>query len=213
MTTTFDTDITLYLRAEADRVTVRDELDDIESGTTVVPVAGNTDTQRPPLILAGAAVLIALVGGIAVVRGTTESPVGVGTGPRGSGPQVAPVEATAPTQPPTQTNPMIAPPTTQATVELPGGAQFQGLTPSCTTADDAVYQCTIPAFPDDVTSVDMRGYTNVLVDATSHVSGGCRSTSIDGTELLCYLGQRAVDEAVVGADFLGEWAPRGYSAG
>lgn len=212
MTSTFDNDIASYLRAEADRVIVRDELDDIDAGITVVPVAGNTDTRRTPLLVA-AAVVIALVGGIAVVRGNAGSPVGVGTGSGTPGPEAAPGEPTAPTEPSTQTNPTTVPPTTQAMVELPGGARFQGLSPSCTTADDVVYECTIPAFPDDVESVDMHGYTNILVDASSQVSGGCRSISIDATELLCYLGQHAVDAGVVGADYLGDWAPQGYTAG
>lgn len=102
----------------------------------------------------------------------------------------------------------------QAGVSLPAGSQFQGVTPSCTTDDDVVYECTIPEFPrGGGDELDMVGYTGILVDDSSLVSGGCRSVSSDATQLVCYVGRRAVDEGVVGADLLGEWAPRGYIAG
>jgi hypothetical protein len=45
------------------------------------------------------------------------------------------------------------------------------------------------------------------VDATKHVNGGCRSLRTDGLEWQCYLGRAAVDEKIIGAGFLGEYAP------
>jgi hypothetical protein len=212
MTPTLEHDLTTYLQLEADRAVVRDELDDIESGITLVPVVRNREQRRTALLLASAAASVALVGGIAVARDTTGSRPDVGAGSPPSDTQIQPMPTTA-TNPPAPTNPVTVPPTTQAIVQLPDGARFQGIAPSCTTADNIVYECTIPAYPEDVGTVDMRGYTNVLVDETSHVSGGCRSVSADATQLLCYVGERAVDEAVVGADYLGDWSPQGFTAG
>jgi len=45
------------------------------------------------------------------------------------------------------------------------------------------------------------------VDATKHVNGGCRSTRSDGREWRCYIGQEAVEQEIIGPDFLGEYAP------
>ena len=59
----------------------------------------------------------------------------------------------------------------------------------------------------------MIGYTTIIVDDTSHVSGGCRSVSVDATHFTCYVGRSAVDQELVGADYLGDWAPQGYIVG
>jgi hypothetical protein len=39
------------------------------------------------------------------------------------------------------------------------------------------------------------------------VSGGCRSLRSDGLEWQCYLGPAAVEEKIIGASFLGAYAP------
>jgi hypothetical protein len=39
------------------------------------------------------------------------------------------------------------------------------------------------------------------------VNGGCRSLASDGREWECYVGQAAVDQQIIGAGFLGEYAP------
>jgi hypothetical protein len=45
------------------------------------------------------------------------------------------------------------------------------------------------------------------VDASKHVNGGCRSLARDGREWECYLGQKAVDERIIGPSLLGAYAP------
>jgi hypothetical protein len=45
------------------------------------------------------------------------------------------------------------------------------------------------------------------VDSTKHIDGGCVGRSDDGLVWDCYLGQAAVRESIVSADFLGEYAP------
>lgn len=64
-----------------------------------------------------------------------------------------------------------------------------------------------------VVDIDMTGYAIVIVDDTSHVSGGCRATSADGLDWNCFVGQRSIDEDLVGANYLGDWAPHGFIAG
>ncbi len=103
--------------------------------------------------------------------------------------------------------------TTHEEVErgMPNGAMiFQGTTPTCTEVEPGiVFDCTLPDGPDS--SVEQYGdYTNMaqaLTDDTLHVSGGCRGQNADGTHWICYIGERAVEEQIIGPDFLGEYAP------
>ena len=44
-------------------------------------------------------------------------------------------------------------------------------------------------------------------DATKHVNGGCRSLTSDGRQWRCYIGEAAVEQQIIGPDFLGEYAP------
>jgi hypothetical protein len=53
----------------------------------------------------------------------------------------------------------------------------------------------------------MKGVVEPTVDATKHVNGGCRSLDSDGRTWQCYIGQAAVDQKIVSAGFLGEYAP------
>jgi hypothetical protein len=39
------------------------------------------------------------------------------------------------------------------------------------------------------------------------VNGGCRSLDSEGTEWQCYIGEAAVEQRIIGAGFLGEYAP------
>jgi hypothetical protein len=39
------------------------------------------------------------------------------------------------------------------------------------------------------------------------VNGGCRSLNSAGTEWQCYIGQKAVDEQIIGPSFLGAYSP------
>lgn len=212
MTSTLENDIIDYLHLEASHVSVSDTLDDIERGVTVVAFAPPREQSRRMLPFIGAAASIVLVAGLAIARhnSSPDQAAGTATSPTAS----AGVDDTvAPTSEPTVPPTTAAPATTLAQVPLPAGGRIQGITPSCTTTDSIVYDCTIPEYPADGGTGDMTGFVTIIVDDTSHVSGGCRSTSVDATRFTCYVGQRAIDEETVGADYLGDWAPQGYIAG
>jgi hypothetical protein len=214
MTLTNERTVIDYLRSEATRVSVRDTLDDIERGVRIVSVASPHERRRPTLLLVGAAASVAVVAGLALM-GNEGNPDRADT-PADS-PSV-PVEAdtivTPATEPTTPTT-TAAPTTTLASVPLPAGGRILGIVPSCTSTDSVVYDCTIPEFPEPGvgTAVDYTDFGTVIVDDTSHVSGGCRSTVADATRFTCYVGQRAIDENVVHPEGLGEWSPQGYVAG
>jgi hypothetical protein len=91
---------------------------------------------------------------------------------------------------------------------LPAGTKALGGTqPSCKVVRESVeYHCVLrrPPAPE---VADWKGTVEPTVDATKHVNGGCRSLRSDGLEWQCYLGQVAVDEKIIGAGFLGEYAP------
>jgi len=88
---------------------------------------------------------------------------------------------------------------------MPAGALWlQGTDPSCSTVTEGVeYHCVLAKHPSDAIS-DWLGTVNETVDSTQHVNGGCRSLSHDGREWQCYIGQKAVDEKIIGQGFLGE---------
>jgi len=91
---------------------------------------------------------------------------------------------------------------------LPAGTlALAGTNPTCAVVvQDVEYLCTLERAPAPEVS-DWKGTVEPTVDATKHVNGGCRSLSSDGREWRCYLGQAAVDQQIIGADFLGEYAP------
>jgi hypothetical protein len=91
---------------------------------------------------------------------------------------------------------------------LPAGTlALAGTNPSCeVVVQDVEYLCTLERAPAPEVS-DWKGTVEPTVDATKHVNGGCRSLASDGTEWRCYLGQAAVDQQIIGAGFLGEYAP------
>jgi hypothetical protein len=91
---------------------------------------------------------------------------------------------------------------------IPAGTLWLANTePSCTTVtQDVEYHCTLAKAPGNEVS-DWKGTVEPTVDATKHVNGGCRSLNSDGTDWECYLGQKAVDEQIIGAGFLGQYAP------
>ena len=51
------------------------------------------------------------------------------------------------------------------------------------------------------------GTVEPTVDATKHVNGGCRAQNEAGTDWECYIGQTAVQQKIIGAGFLGQYAP------
>jgi hypothetical protein len=92
---------------------------------------------------------------------------------------------------------------------LPAGTKFLvGTTPHCTVVRAGVeYHCTISGDLDHPEVSDLKGTVEPTVDATKHVNGGCRSLRADGREWECYIGRAAVDQRIVSAGFLGDYAP------
>lgn len=205
MTPTLERELATYLDDEAARVRVRDGLDDIEHGVTLVALRTAPAPRRSRILFAAAAAAVAAVIVLAAVR--HDPPTATVPGVTPSTVLVDPTTTAASAT-------TAAPATTVLqTLPLPAGGTVNGMVPECTTTDGIAFDCTTGPFPEDLTGIDYTGYTQAVVDDTSHVSGGCRSVSPDATHFTCYLGQRAVDEGVVAANYLGDWAPIGYSAG
>jgi hypothetical protein len=91
---------------------------------------------------------------------------------------------------------------------LPAGTlALAGTSPTCTVVEqDVEYHCVLAKAPAPEVA-DWKGTVEPSVDASKHVNGGCRSLNSAGTEWQCYLGQAAVDQQIIGPDFLGEFAP------
>ena len=91
---------------------------------------------------------------------------------------------------------------------MPAGTlSLAGTDPTCTTVKDGVeYHCVLAKAPAPEVA-DWIGTVEPTVDTTKHVNGGCRSLNTAGTSWECYLGQAAVDQQIIGAGFLGEFAP------
>ena len=213
MTRTLEHDVASYLWDEADRVAVYDTLADIEDGITLVPVARRSEQRKPARALMVAAALVAVVVSLVVTRDARPRSEPA-AGQAGASAEVVTVPVAEQTTLPT--TPSNTSPTTMiavARVPLPAGAELQGVVPSCTTLDSIEYDCTIAAYPAPLGGLDMTGYVTEVVDDTSHVSGGCRATTPDALTWKCYVGQAAVDQQIVGANYLGDWAPHGYIAG
>lgn len=58
-----------------------------------------------------------------------------------------------------------------------------------------------------IAPVDFTGTVEPTVGADKHVNGGCRALDAAGLTWECYLGEAAVDQKIIGPDFLGEYAP------
>jgi hypothetical protein len=91
---------------------------------------------------------------------------------------------------------------------LPAGTLWlAGTSPSCTVVEqDVEYRCVLAHAPAPAIA-DWTGTVEPTVDATKHVNGGCRSLDSAGMEWQCYVGQAAVEQRIVSAGFLGEYAP------
>jgi len=92
---------------------------------------------------------------------------------------------------------------------MPAGTKFLvGTTPTCSVVRDGVeYHCTIKGHFESEIDGSLKGTVEPTVDKTKHVNGGCRSLTDDGREWSCYVGEEAVRQQIVGAGFLGEYAP------
>ena len=91
---------------------------------------------------------------------------------------------------------------------MPAGTlALEGTEPTCTVVTENVeFHCVLARAPAPEVS-DWKGTVEPTVDASKHVNGGCRSLASDGEEWQCYLGQKAVDEQIVGPALLGQYAP------
>jgi hypothetical protein len=207
-------ELTSYLDQEADRVAVHDTLADIESGVGTVHVRPLHRGRRwvAPALVGAAAALLVLIG----VATTVDAP----TADVGSGQDPVPVDgATAFTDsaPVDTTVPTTAPAPAVVPIPLPDGGTMQGFSLMCTTNDGIEFDCAVEGYRNaggyDDGGLDHTGEVQVIVSDASVVTGGCRSTSADGSTWHCAIGQRAVELEMVTERYLGEWTPIGYAAG
>jgi hypothetical protein len=100
---------------------------------------------------------------------------------------------------------------------MPNGAtMFQGTQPRCTEVEAGeVFDCTVAGGPDKSVERldDYLGTTEPLSSDDLVISGGCRSQDPEGIRWTCYIGQRAVDEGLIGQDFLGYHQPQAGGVG
>jgi hypothetical protein len=98
--------------------------------------------------------------------------------------------------------------TNEVAASMPAGTlSLEGTEPSCTVVEANVeYHCLLARNPAPEVS-DFKGTVEPTVDAAKHVNGGCRSLTSDGREWECYIGQAAVQQQIIGAGFLGQYAP------
>jgi hypothetical protein len=98
--------------------------------------------------------------------------------------------------------------TGEVAASLPAGTRMLvGTHPSCTVVHEGVeYDCTVDRIPHPEVA-NLAGTVEPTVDATKHVNGGCRSLRSDGTEWECYIGHAAVEQRIIAAGFLGQYAP------
>jgi hypothetical protein len=91
---------------------------------------------------------------------------------------------------------------------IPAGTlSLAGTNPTCTVVRrDVEYHCALAKAPAPEVS-DWKGTVEPTVDRMKHVNGGCRSLRSDGLEWECYVGRAAVEQRIIGAGFLGEYAP------
>jgi hypothetical protein len=90
---------------------------------------------------------------------------------------------------------------------IPAGTlMLVGTEPTCTVVTDQVeYRCTLKHAPSgEIAPGEMLGTVEPTVDAHGTVNGGCRSLDADGRTWECYVGQAAVDQKIIGRDFLGQ---------
>jgi hypothetical protein len=93
---------------------------------------------------------------------------------------------------------------------LPAGTRFLvGTNPTCTTVREGVeYDCRTAVVPvGEIAPGRFKGTVEPTVDSSKRVNGGCRAIDADGTHWRCYVGQEAVRQQIIGAGFLGEYAP------
>jgi hypothetical protein len=97
--------------------------------------------------------------------------------------------------------------TSDVAASMPAGTlALAGTEPTCTiVTKDIEFHCVLAKAPAPEVS-DWKGTVEPSVDATRHVNGGCRSLASDGREWECYIGQAAVDQKIIGPDFLAQYS-------
>ncbi|ADB48585.1 hypothetical protein [Conexibacter woesei] len=92
---------------------------------------------------------------------------------------------------------------------IPAGSLWlAGTEPSCTVVRENVeFHCTLGKAPSGEVLADWKGTVEPTVDASKRVNGGCRSLASDGRSWRCYIGSEAVEQRIIGAGFLGDYAP------
>jgi hypothetical protein len=208
-------ELTDYLTGEADRVPVHDTLGEIEAGYPRVAVtAGGRSRWAAPALVGAAAAAVVLIGVASSGSGAPSSSgiaLGQASVPIAGESTVLEAPATAATEAKTPATTGLVP------IPLPDGGTMQGVSPMCTTSDGIEFDCVVEGYRTaggyDDGGIDHTGEVQVIVSAASIVSGGCRSTSADGSTWHCALGQRAVDLQMVTARYLGEWTPIGHAPG
>jgi hypothetical protein len=98
--------------------------------------------------------------------------------------------------------------TSDVAQSMPAGTlALAGTEPTCTiVTQDVEFHCVLAKAPAPEIA-DWMSTVEPTVDASKHVNGGCRSLVSDGREWECYLGQKAVDEQIIGPSLLGAYAP------
>jgi hypothetical protein len=98
--------------------------------------------------------------------------------------------------------------TSDVAQSMPAGTlALAGTEPTCTiVTKDVEFHCVLAKAPAPEIS-DWMSTVEPTVDASKRVNGGCRSLASDGKEWECYLGQKAVDEQIIGPSLLGAYAP------
>lgn len=209
--------ITSYLDDEAARVIVDDRLEEIELGITLSGIdAGETIQPRRFSIVVAAAATIAIIAiglGVLADRPTSSGPVQAS----------ANVEPTESSEGQPDTTPAPEPITqiavTPANELPPGGLALAGQQPTCTMVNADVYTCTLASSYDPAGDALYEiGLVTYYTDSSSLVAGGCRTTTADARNWICYVGGRAVVEATVtpngvGELYLGQPALNAYAAG
>ena len=89
---------------------------------------------------------------------------------------------------------------------IPAGTLWlEGTEPRCTVVtQDVEYRCTLATPPGRENIANWTGTVEPTVDASQRVNGGCRSRDAAGTEWRCFIGEAAVEQRIIGPDFLGE---------
>jgi hypothetical protein len=88
---------------------------------------------------------------------------------------------------------------------MPGSsAIFTGTDPTCTTSDHVVFQCTLERTPTVGFVPSYTGTKESFADGNNDVAGGCIGQDTLGLRWTCYAGQRAVQEGIIGSDYLGQ---------